>query len=333
MLSIDIGSRKVCVIEGLYQNDKVIVQNFGEIEYKNEVTINGEITDRSTLSFIINEIIKTNHMKSNKVIFTFNSSDIITREFKLPDIKPQSLSLLVKSEMGRIIGSESDYIIDYIINSEKIDKLLPVTAYAVPISMVESYFTISKELKLMPLALDIHANSISKLFSKAKINNSPQEDGNIIVADIGYSKISFHGFTNGICRFNRTETSPLQEYMREVGNIIRKDITTEDMMKFDFTPDVEWENQILFDVSKYFISRVADEILRYIQYVTINSASKAVAKVYICGGITLIKGFDLSLSNALKISVETIQSVDKVEIPKNCNMSKICNAVGALIRV
>jgi type IV pilus assembly protein PilM len=329
MLSIDIGSKKVCIIEGNYNNGNVIVTACGEIEYTSEVTVNGMITDRSNLAFLINEIIKTNHMKSKQAVISINSSDIVLREFKLPNIKLPSLQLLVKNEMNNVVGNDSEFIVDFVVTGETSEKLLTVFAYAVPSDMVDGYYKLLKESKLSAVSLDIHANSISKLLSNTLINGTDTSDENFIVADIGFSKITFHGFIGGACRFNRTEISPVQEFLQNIDAYSNE----ADREQLDLTPDIEQKITVLSDTYKYILPRVVDEIQRYMQYIMINSPSKSVLKIYICGGVASIKGADIALSNILKIPVHTLINVGRLTLPENCSLAKVCNAAGALIRL
>jgi type IV pilus assembly protein PilM len=333
MLSIDIGSKKVCVVEGHYNNGKVTVTSCGEIEFTSEVTVNGLITDRSTLSFMINEIIKTHQMKSKNVVISFNSGDIIARELKLPDVKLPSLQLLVKNEMLKVLGNDNEFAIDFVVSGSAGEKMLSVTAFAVNKEMVEGYYNLLKELKLSGFILDIHANSIAKLLSGAVINGNSQADSNVVVADIGYSKIVFHGFTNGASRFNRTEISPVQEFIREMASINRIDAQKSDLEQLDFSPDYVYENSIMNDTCRYFVNRIADEIQRYVQYMIINSQSKSITNIYLTGGISTIKGMDIALSNIMKIPVQTLKTVDRLTMPENCCLTKLSNAAGALIRL
>jgi type IV pilus assembly protein PilM len=333
MLSIDVGSKKVCVIEGTFNKGTVDVTDFNEIEYTSEVVVNGDIRDKSALGFLINEIIKTKNMKSKSVVVTINSTDIVAREFKLPNIKIPKLRLLVNNEMLRIVGSDIEYVIDFVITSIAADNMIMVTAYAVSKDMVESYFNLIRDLKLKPFSLDTSANCIYKLMSESSINGKDHTEGNIIIVDIGYSQISMHGFTNGTYRFNRTEISPFQEFIREIGAINRIDITSDYLSQMDVSPDFEYENKVVTDTCKYFVYRVSEEIQRYTQYILLNSTSKTVFQIYICGGASSLKGMAPALSNSLKIPVEVLESVGRVNIPANCSLSKICSAAGALIRL
>lgn len=333
MLSIDVGSKKVCVVQGSSRNGNVTVSSCAEIEYENEVVTNGVISDRPALSFIINEIIKTNRMKSKAAVVTINSGDIVAREFTLPNIKSLNLKLLVVNEMSRILGEDSGYIIDFVSSPSTEDNMLSIKAYAVRKEIVESYYSLLKELKLKPYAFDLHANAMSKLLEGTTINGKSYNDDNVIVADIGYSKIAFHGFSAGVCRFNRTEVSLVQEFVREIGSIYRIDVTQEQLAKLDFSPDYEFDNIVISDTCKYFIYRLSEEIQKYIQYILLNSEIKDVAQVIICGGIASIKGIAEALSISLKIPVEVLSSVGKATVPEGCSLSKICNAAGALIRL
>ncbi len=336
MLSIDAGSSKVCIAEGECHNGHVTVTAFAEAEYKGETISNGVIADRAALNFLITEMIKTGRMKSRKAIITVNSSDIIAREFKLPDVKAPSLKLLVNNEMSRILGGESGYVIDYAVTGRTEDKMLEIIAYAVSKDMVANYYALLRELKLAPAALDVHANSISKLLSGTEINGSSAADSNFIAVDIGFSMISFHGFKSGEYRFSRTEVSPVQEFVREISTIKRVDVTQNDMADIDFSPEHEYSNTILSDTCRYFIFRLSEEIQKYIQYLLLNfnnPVKNLPVSIYLFGGITAAKGIGEALSVPLKVPVSIIGSIGRLTVPHGCTVMKVCNAAGALIRM
>lgn len=333
MISIDIGSKKVCVIEGSYHSGHVNVTGWGEIIYDNDLIADGVITDQATLSFLISEIIKRNNFKSKNTVVTINNSDVIVRELVIPLMKQKEMQTLVENEMKRIIGSDGKYIIDYITGEKAEDKMIKVTAYALESEKVDSYHKLVKNLKLSAAAMDIHSNSLSKLLNNTTLNNFPHSGENIVIADIGYSHISFHGFTNGIKMFDRTELSPLPDFLREAASITRSEINNELINGLDFSMENLYQNSILADTCRYFISRLSDEIQRYIQYMIINSPLKVVSKVYLIGGIVHMNGLSIMLANSLSIPVETLNQVGRLTVPNNCAVHKIANAAGALIRL
>ncbi len=332
MISIDIGSKKVGVAEGSFRGDTVTVTAFGEIEYESEVVVNGAITDRPALSFLINEIIKTKRMKSKAAVVTVSSSDTIIREFKFPNVKLPQLKLLVSNEMYRVVRDESGFVVDFVVTGMTEDKMLTVMACAVPKQLVESYSALLKELKLTPYALTIPEDSVAKLLSKTSLNGNVHDSCNIIVVDIGYSRLAFYGFSKGISRFNRSDVSPVQEFVREVGSLNRIDVTMDYMQSLDLSPNYEYENTAMTDTCRYFIYRLSEEIQKYTQYLIMNSELKEVEKIYICGGISNVNGLDIALTESLRIPVETIRSVGRLKVASGLPVTKLCVAAGALMR-
>lgn len=332
MISIDIGSKKVCVAEGTYRGDTVSISSFGEIGYEHDVVENGKISDRAALSFLINEIIKKNRMKSKSAVLTISSSDTIIRELKLPDVKINQLKLLVSNEMSRIVRDDHGFIVDFVIAGKAEDNLVNIMASAIPKDTVEDYYNLLKELKLTPYAMSVPEDAMSKLLTKSSINGLAQEGANTIVLDIGYSKLSFYAFADGFSKFNRTDLSPMQEFVREVESISREDMTVELMSKLSFDPDFEYEAPEMHEICKFFVYRLSEEVQKYSQYLAMNSDIQSFDRVYICGGIAGVGGLDKALSDVLRMSVETIQSMGRVNLPKEFKLSNLCVAAGAMIR-
>lgn len=332
MISIDVGSKKVCVAEGRYRGDSVTITSFDEIGYEHDVVENGTITDRAALSFLINEIIKKNHMKAKSAVVTIGSSETVIRELKLPDVKLAQIKLLVGNEMSRIVRDDHGFLVDFVVAGKTEDNMLAVTASAIPKNMVESYYTLLKELKLTPYALSVPEDAISKLLSGTTINGAQQNDSTVIVLDIGFSKLSFYGFSGGVSRFNRTDVSPMQDFVREISSLSRMDVSTELMSKMNFNPNHEYEEPGMNEACRYFVYRLSEEIQKYTQYLAINSEMKAFDRIYVCGGISSSSGLDAALSESLRMPVETIQNIGRVIVPKGAQVTNLCVAAGAMIR-
>lgn len=331
MLSIDIGSKKVCVVEGKYLKGNVTVDFCKTIQYEEEVVSNGKIVNRTAVSFLINEIIKTNKLKSKASVVSINNGDIIVRDFSFPQVKLGQLKQLVNSEMLRIVGTETNFIIDFTVNGVTDDNMLSVKAYAVSEEIVQGYYSLIKGLRLKPYAFDVHANSIFKLFSNKAINGRKQENSNVMLADIGYSQIVFNGFADGKPDFSRTESSPVQKFLSEISSLTRQEFNESDIENLNFLPDAAYESAVMEETCRFFLNRLSEVMQRYVLY-NMTANRGGVERIYIYGGIASAKGLDVMLSDLLKIPVEVIKTIEGVNLPEECNLHSICNAVGALIR-
>ncbi|OJU12979.1 MAG: hypothetical protein BGN88_04865 [Clostridiales bacterium 43-6] len=332
MISIDVGTKKVCVVEGSVHSGNVTLTGWGEIAYDSDVFEEGVLIDPTTLSFLISEIIKRNRMKSKNAVITVTNNNVIMRELILPEMKPKEMQTIVANEMQRLIGSDNKLTVDYIVVEKMSDKTNKVMAYAMNSDNVEIYQKLLKGLKLTPTALDIHSNAIAKLFGKTTINNMPHGEDSIVVADIGYAQISFHGFLNGIKHFDRTEISPVSDFLNEIASITRMEISQEMINSLDFTMDHIYENSMMADTCRFFISRLSDEIQRYLQYMISNSTIKSIRKIYLMGSLVETTGLVNTIAGSLGIEVELLSSIGKLQLPADCPAYKVANAAGALIR-
>lgn len=333
MLAIDIGNRKVCVVDGSFKGEQIVVSSWGEAEYTGEFVSNGVIKDRAALAGTISRLLKSKRIKASSAYVTVNSTEIITRNLTFPNIKNQVLQVLVKNEMTEFLGPENDYIIDYIINGTTADNMLNIICYAVPTHIVKDYFYLLKDLHVKPAAMDINAVSMYKLMGNSKINGSGISSGNVIITDIGYSKMNLHVYKGGEYVLCRTESSPVQDFVNEMATLIGQEANIGLMSKIDLTPDKKYDNPQVGDACRYFVFRLVDDIQHYIQYVVSSSGDNSVEKIYLCGGISSVKGIDEALSGYLKIPVEVVTSVDKISAPRGCPLNCICYAAGALIRL
>jgi len=334
MLAIDVGNRKVSIVDGYLKGEQIVISSWGEVEYTGEFVANGVIKDRVALANAISRLLKSKHVKASSANITINSTEIITRNLTFPNVKNQVLGVLVKNEMTEFLGPENDYIIDFIINGTTPENMLNIIAYAVPMHIVKDYYYLLKDLHLKPVAMDIDAVSMYKLLSNStKINGDSISKGNVIITDIGCSKMNLHVYNNGEYVLCRTESSPVQDFANEMATLMGKEANIELMSKIDLSPDKKYENPAVGDACRYFIFRLVDDIQHYIQYVVSSSADNSIEKIYLCGGISRVHGIDEALSSYLKIPVEVVSSIDRISAPRGCPLNCICYAAGALIRL
>jgi len=334
MLAIDVGNRKVCVVDGSCRGEQIIISSWGEAEYTAEFVSNGVIKDRVALANTISRLLKSKHIKSSSAFVTINSKEIITRNLTFPNVKNQVLQVLVKNEMTEFLGPENDYIIDFINNGTTPENMLNIICYAVPTHIVKDYYYLLKDLHKKPAAMDINAVSMYKLIGNStKINGCNISKGNVIVTDIGYSKMNLHVYCNGEYELCRTESSPVQDFANEMATLVGKEANIDLMSRIDLSPEKKYDNPAVGDACRYFIFRLVDDIQHYIQYVVSSSADNSIEKIYLCGGISRVHGIDEALSSYLKIPVEVVSSIDRISAPRGCPLNCICYAAGALIRL
>ena len=127
----------------------------------------GFIVDNEKVSNVISDAIETNGMTRESVIFSIQSSKIMTKEIMAPYIKPAKLAEFIKSNASDYFPVNiEDYLVShYVLEVVRLDegKQLKVMAVAVPVNLVAQYYDLAESLELTVQSLDYANNSNSQL--------------------------------------------------------------------------------------------------------------------------------------------------------------------------
>lgn len=343
ILSIDIGSYDIKMVVGKYTNNTVIINDAVSLRTPPNTIQDGQIIDMLKLKDSINNVLKEQKFKVKKVIFTLESTSIITRELILPYVKAQSFEQMLEYEIQQQFPMAlGEYVIQYKkledIHEGDVKKIRILTA-VFPKMIVENYLELAKQLNLRPFALDSHSNSISKLFDiNTKINEeithlakdkTYRDPKTIAIIDLGYENININIIDNGIPRFSR------------LLKIDGKDIDINIANTFNLSLDKAEEekkknkNEILKDIIETSVDGWLEEMQRIFKFYTSRKPGNKIDKIYILGGHANLIGISQYIDEYFNISVEQIEKISNIKIGNskiNFDIKLYLNATGAIIR-
>lgn len=101
-------------------------------------------------------------IQNNRVVFTMSSGRVASREVTIPLVKDTKIkSLLVANSKDYFPVDLAQYQLVYrVINTDKVQKQMNVSVYAVPNSLIDSYQALAKALEMQLVAIDYYGNSI-----------------------------------------------------------------------------------------------------------------------------------------------------------------------------
>jgi type IV pilus assembly protein PilM len=330
LLSIDVGSDSFFAVEGSYAAGVVNVVKTGDVRFPTDTVEDGIIKNHAAFIMSLGKMIASKSFKTTACVYTFNSSSILSRRLDLPASKPREMAGMVKNEMLQTVNETNEYIFEYsMINDTGPNPLIKsVWAYAIPRDVVDEYYSVHKNIKLRPVALDIHPNSVEKLFLNASVNGVAVGGRSILFVNIEEEIVEIHLFSDAqrafsrITPFSSSEFRLLLSNAGLAGNFDGLDVTAENFVN----------NQILNEALHQYVNRLAEELQKMIQFQLRRNASNPVRSVYIYGGMSCIKGLDACIASALGVAVENIETISKVNA-QGVNLSKYINAIGAIIRL
>lgn len=358
-ISIDICGESLYAVLGNAANGNIEVHECDEIRLPEGTVAGGDIKNSPALLMTINKLLSTQKYNSSSAVATFTSSTAISRRLTLPPGKPSEIAGMVRSQISQTIGDPSDYVIEYTYASHTQAKNAPIDiwAYAVERELVDKYYTLLKNAKLRPVALDIHSNCIQKAVSGTAVNDTPLTGRSTVFADIERDFIEIHLFNESDRAFSRIAPVSANDFLMTAGSLgygradpsmslMSKRLITFsldrgqsqrlDCIDYDLlnvSPETLAGDAALADSARQYIGRISDELLKMIQFQMMRNSSMPVSCVYIYGGLSGIKGFDSSLAQLLSCPVETVKGISKIKIDKKYVLAKYLNAIGALMRL
>lgn len=240
---------------------------------------------------------------------------------------------MARNEMLQIVGNAEDYVYDCSSIAEGVQSdICVVWAYAVPQDMVEGYLQALSGAGFKPMALDVHANSIEKLFLHASVNGGIPGRALLFVEleEVGLDIHLFAGGERAFSRFSPVSASELGILLKNAGLYTQENAPLGGVNLADKAID---NDSILCDATQRYFASLAEELRKIIQFQQRRNASDPVSGIYIYGGLAHVNGMDVGLGEALGLPVEVVKTVSNVNAPAGFAPANYINALGALIRV
>ena len=196
VLSIDIGSHSIKVVEGKCQRNVINVNKCIEVQTPEGAFMDGKITNEEIIANLLKRIINENNIKAKDVIFTTNSSSIINRDVLIPSVAEDEMDTVVKYEIQQYLPINlDDYVIQFIVLDEIVDDKgtkLKINVTAFPERMALAYYKVIESLDLNPYSLDVTYNAISKIANHGEYTFTDVQTvgGTVAFVDMGSTAVA-----------------------------------------------------------------------------------------------------------------------------------------------
>ena len=178
-------------MEAQVKGNTITIIKSANVELPRGTIDDGLITNKEALEVVVQEAIAKSGASAKQAVVTINTNSLIIREFEVPNGDPKELEGMINNEIRQYFGISDTDLVEYRKLSElEVNgvKKVKVRAAVLDRDIASGYYNLLLNLRLKPIALDIHPNAISKLFTlRSIINEESLEDKNVILLDIGYS--------------------------------------------------------------------------------------------------------------------------------------------------
>lgn len=346
VLSIDIGTHSIKIVVAKHQNKIVNVEKVFTILTPFGAYNDGNINKGELLINSIREVLDENKVKAKNAIFTVESSSTITREIALPYVKNEELESMVRFEIEQYLPIDfNEYIIQYKTLEEFKDgdvKKLRILVAALPKDIVEAFLGLAKELKLKPLALDIHTNAISKIFEiETQIGEENYSlNETVAIIDIGHSSTNINVINNGSLGFNRKILSGGKQITDSIANSYNLSLEESESRKIQHGDlELSFDNLAKPTMINELVKENADiwieEIQRVFRYYTSRKTGNRIDKIFLHGGSSKIRNLDGFMEHYINLPTFRIGSMGSIKFSnglENCDLDTFLNSISAIIR-
>lgn len=357
-LVIDTSSNDVKLAVGTYnKNGNIYIDKAGIVPLEADSIADGAISDSFSVIMAIKHAFARLDVRNKNCIITTDGAFVHTRDLELPKVKPDQLDDMVRYEvMGQ--GTNKDMNIEYIVYGQTKDvetnaDKLQIRATAVPTDTISDYREFIKSIDLNPLAMDVNANAVRKLFSSGIAN------GNISINQSTLMLIELSGNTTTVTILDKgfpILTRRLQfghSNIRQVAESIKKmqgggdnqsslarrlNITKSDADTAVPVEDIDVWHESLNDipslqsaVNAYF-KNLVDAVSRTAQFSISKFHIDSIGTCLLYGSGAGYKKIDKELSRQLGTQVEVLNTLSTVIGPRDFALPQFVNCCGALIR-
>lgn len=344
LVSLDIGSSDIKIVEGQVKGGKLKIYNMRKIKSPEDIIEDGELFNEESILLKLKEEMKTSGVRTKNIALVSSSSTIISREIIVPYVENnEELKTLVNYEIEQFLAINlNNYVIQFMRLEEVIvDEVRKEKIFTIiyPKNLIESYRNLAEKLLLNPYALDISNNSIRKLSSIADIYNVDliNKEESILYLDLGYKSVDLSIVNNNNLEFIRVMPIggiEIDRFIADLNGISMEE--AEEIKKTQVEVGKHRKENQLNDGVVEVIEGWLEDLNRIIQFYTNKSNGKKINHIYLYGGTSKLRGIDEYI--ALKTGIDTtkIITANNIEFSKNVNTTTIeeyVNALGALVRL
>ena len=346
IISIDIGSSKIKIVVGKYANSMIYIKETISIKTPEGSLIDGKLVFAEGRVDILRQSIvqalSENKIRYKDAIFTIQSTSIIRREVEVPNVKPHEMEGMIRYEIEQYLPIDlNEYIVEYKMPDEKKDTKTKILIAAIPKTIAEDYLSIIKSMDLVPSALDINSNSISKLFGfKQQINLTEYSlDKTVAFLDMGCSNINICILAKGLFQFSRlipTGGSELTFAIAEAFKITLQKAESKKVLEANLSIfETSTEDEVLNEVIRNIVFRWTEEIQRVFQFYKTRNFNNNIDEIYLYGGTSNLKGITEYIANVTNMPAKQIKNLSSVMLGKHIkglDLEYYLNSIGAIIR-
>jgi len=312
VIGLDIGSSSIKLVELGESKGRYKLLNLGMSPLPPEAIVDGALMDSVTIIETIRGLIKSTKVKTKDVITSVSGHSVIVKKISLPTMSEAELEESIHWEAERYIPFDiNDVNLDFQIfgASPSSPELMDVVLVAVKKDIINDYVSVIIEAGLNPVIIDVDAFAIENMFS---VNYEVEKDETVALVDVGASITNMNILKNNMTAFTRDIFKGGNQITEEIQKQLHIDYEEAEKIKVGSKLDPA-SSPIVQEVLREASESLAVEIGNSIDFYQSTTTYEKISKLYLSGGSSKIREFDIVLQQHIGIPVEIVNPFKNIE--------------------
>ncbi len=312
VIGLDIGSSSIKLVELGESKNTFKLENLGISPLPPEAIVDGALMDSVTIIDTIRELISNTKTKTKDVVTSVSGHSVIVKKITLPLMSDAELEESIQWEAERYIPFDiNDVNIDFQIFGSSSDnpEVMDVILVAAKKDIINDYVSVIIESGLNPVTIDVDAFAIENMLA---INYEIEKDETIAMANVGASITNINILKNNMTAFTRDIFKGGNQITEEIQRQLHIDYEEAEKIKTGSKIDATSQS-VIQDVLRSASESLSMEIENSIEFFQSTTTYEKISKLYLSGGGSKIKDFDIILQQQIGIPVEIVNPFKKIE--------------------
>ena len=312
VIGLDIGCSSIKLVELKEDKNGYKLQNLAISPLPPEAIVDGALMDSVTIIDAIRDAIGASKTKTKDVVTSVSGHSVIVKKISLPFMTEAELEESIQWEAERYIPFDiNDVNIDFQIfgSTPENPETMDVVLVAAKKDVINDHVSVIMESGLNPVIIDIDSFALENMLA---INYEIEKEEPIAVANVGASITNINIIKNNVSAFTRDIFKGGNQITEEIQRQLHVDHEEAENIKVGTKVDLT-SQPIIQNVLKTASESLANEIGNSIEFFQSTTTYEKIAKLYLSGGGSKIKDFDIILQQQIGIPVEVVNPFKKID--------------------
>jgi len=332
VVGLDIGSSSIKLVEFTESKNGFKLQNLGLSSLPPEAIVDGALMDSVSIIDTIRDLITTSKVKTKDVVTSVSGHSIIVKKISLPFMTDAELEESIRWEAERYIPFDiNDVNIDFQTfgsNPENPD-VMDVILVAAKKDIINDYVSVIMEAGLNPVIMDIDAFALENMLA---VNYDIAKGEVVAVVNVGASITNINILKDHVSGFTRDIFKGGDQITEDIQRQLHVDYDEAERIKVGNKVDVT-SRSVIQNLLKTTSESLAVEIRNSLDFFQSTTTYEKIGKLYLSGGGSKIKDFNVVLQQEIGIPVEIVNPFTKIEYSEKNFDVEYLREIGPLMAV